>query len=82
THRLDHVDRATAVAAAPARAGSRRRGRARRDLLAAAAFLLPTIVLIVLLRIWPTIGAVVNATRSGLPGSLAEPEFVGLELFG
>ncbi len=81
THRLDRADPVTVSAPAPARARGRRRGSARRDVLAAAAFLIPTIVLIVLLRIWPTVLAVVNATRSGLPGSLAEPQFVGLDLF-
>lgn len=65
---------------APPRPASQSR-TTRRNLLAAGAFLLPTLLLIVLLRIVPTISAVQSSTRSGLPGSLAEPKFVGLDVF-
>lgn len=79
-----HLDRA--LPASPPRAPQHRPPRARgrrrrRDLIAAAAFLAPTLVLIALLRIWPTITAVIDSTRSGLPGSLAAPEFVGFDVF-
>lgn len=49
--------------------------------MAAVAFLAPTIALIIILRLVPTFSAVADSTRSGLPGSLAAPEFVGLEMF-
>ncbi|CAN5317338.1 N/A [soil metagenome] len=53
----------------------------RRNTLAAIAFLAPTALLILLLRIVPTISAVSDSTKSGLPGSLAAPEFVGFDVF-
>lgn len=53
-----------------------------RNALAAAAFLAPTLALIIVLRIMPTVSAAGDAMRSGLPGSLTPPEFVGLEVFG
>ncbi len=64
-------------------AGSRRKGAriTRRNVVAAALFLAPTVVLIVVLRIVPTVSAVADSTRSGLPGSLAAPEFVGVDVF-
>ncbi|GHS84822.1 ABC transporter permease [Actinomycetota bacterium] len=72
--------RGTARQAGPPR--PRRHSRStRRNLIAAAAFLVPTLVLIAVLRIVPTVSAVRSSTRSGLPGSLAEPEFVGLDVF-
>lgn len=82
THELDRADRVDDPGLPPVDVRRRRRSVTRRDLIAAACFLLPTVLLILVLRIWPTVVAVVNATRSGLPGSLAEPEFVGLDLFG
>ncbi|MCU1441018.1 MAG: sugar transporter permease [Rhodoglobus sp.] len=54
---------------------------ARRNTLAAIAFLAPTAILIIVLRIVPAISAVRDSTHSGLPGSLAEPEFVGFDVF-
>jgi ABC-type sugar transport system permease subunit len=66
------------------RAGRPRRGPSRstrRNVLAAVAFLAPTVLLIVVLRIVPTVAAIADSTRSGLPGSLAEPEFVGFDVF-
>lgn len=81
TQQLDRAERMGPFPAAPARARRRRRSIRRRDLIAAACFLLPTVVLILLLRIWPTISAVINSTRTGLPGSLAEPKFVGFDVF-
>ncbi|WP_223694080.1 carbohydrate ABC transporter permease [Leifsonia poae] len=66
----------------PPRAGRRKRSRTtRRNLIAAVAFLAPTVVLIVVLRIVPTVSAIADSTRSGLPGSLAAPEFVGFDVF-
>jgi ABC-type sugar transport system permease subunit len=49
--------------------------------MAALLFLAPTVALIVVLRIVPTVAAITESTRSGLPGSLAEPEFAGLDVF-
>ena len=62
--------------------GPRARTRRHRNALAAVAFLAPTLALIIVLRIMPTATAAGDAMRSGLPGSLAPPEFVGLEVFG
>lgn len=53
----------------------------RRNMIAAALFLTPTIVLIIVLRLVPTVSAVADSMRQGLPGSLAEPEFVGFDVF-
>lgn len=64
------------------RAGGRRHtGRSRRDLAAGAAFLAPTIALIIVLRVAPALAAVGASTKSGLPGSLAAPTFVGADVF-
>jgi len=64
------------------RPGPRPRSRTTyRNRVAAAVFLIPTILLIVVLRIVPMASAVADSTRSGLPGSLAEPKFVGLDVF-
>jgi len=64
---------------------SRRRSHgsrtARRNIIAAIAFLAPTVILIIVLRVVPTVAAVSDSTQSGLPGSLAEPEFVGFDVF-
>ncbi|MCU1438333.1 MAG: sugar transporter permease [Naasia sp.] len=59
----------------------RRHQATRRNAIAAALFLLPTLLLILILRIVPTVSAVGDSTRDALPGSLAEPEFVGMEQF-
>lgn len=62
----------------------RRRGRSRtsrRNIIAAVAFLAPTVALILVLRLVPTVSAVSDSMRSGLPGSLAAPEFVGFDMF-
>jgi ABC-type sugar transport system permease subunit len=59
----------------------RRAPRASRNAMAALLFLAPTVALIVVLRIVPTVAAITESTRSGLPGSLAEPEFAGLDVF-
>jgi multiple sugar transport system permease protein len=53
----------------------------RRNILAAACFLGPTVALIVVLRIVPTVTAILDSMRYGLPGSLSSPEFVGLDVF-
>ncbi|MGC3954912.1 MAG: sugar ABC transporter permease [Propionicimonas sp.] len=69
------------VSAAPARAGRSGSRIARSNRIAAIGFLAPTVLLIVVLRLIPTASAVADATRSGLPGGLAEPEFVGFDVF-
>jgi multiple sugar transport system permease protein len=51
------------------------------NLAAACAFLAPAVVLILVLRVWPALSALSSATKRGLPGSLAAPEFVGLDVF-
>jgi ABC-type sugar transport system permease subunit len=62
----------------------RRRGspRRRRNLLAAAGFLAPTVILIVVLRVIPTVGAIEQSLHQGIPGSLNPPAFVGGKVFG
>jgi multiple sugar transport system permease protein len=60
---------------------ARRSRSARRNALAAALFLAPTVALIIVLRVLPAVSAVGNSMRSGLPGSLLPPEFVGGEVF-
>lgn len=69
------------MSSARPRAGERDTGRSRRNAWAAAAFLAPTAVLLVVLRLLPAISAIGDSMRSGLPGSLAEPDFVGLQVF-
>lgn len=69
------------VLPAPARAGRSGSRIARSNRIAAIGFLAPTVLLIVVLRLIPTASAVADATRSGLPGGLAEPEFVGFDVF-
>lgn len=69
------------VSPAPARAGRSGSRIARSNRIAAIGFLAPTVLLIVVLRLIPTASAVADATRSGLPGGLAEPEFVGFDVF-
>lgn len=67
---------------APAGRGRRRTSpQARSNGLIAAAFLAPTLILIVVLRIVPAIEAIQNSMLSGLPGSVTPPEFVGFEVF-
>jgi ABC-type sugar transport system permease subunit len=51
------------------------------NLLPAAAFLLPALALIVVLRIVPVSQAIIDATHLGLPGSTIPPRFVGLDNF-
>jgi multiple sugar transport system permease protein len=51
------------------------------DYLAAAAFLAPTLILIVVLRIVPTLQALSDSMHSGLPGSIKPPAFIGLDGF-
>ena len=53
----------------------------RGDLFAAVLFLAPTLGLIILLRIVPALGAITDSMRSGIPGSLRPPKFVGLDVF-
>ena len=69
------------VSPTPARAGRSGSRIARSNRIAAIGFLAPTVLLIVVLRLIPTASAVADATRSGLPGGLAEPEFVGFDVF-
>ena len=62
--------------------GTRRRpSTARRNARAAALFLAPTLILIIVLRLVPTATALSDSTKSGLPGSIAVPDFVGLDVF-
>lgn len=49
--------------------------------IAALAFLAPTAALILVLRLVPAIAAVGESTQSAIPGSLADPEFVGFDVF-
>jgi ABC-type sugar transport system permease subunit len=73
---------ATAVPTAPRVRRSRRSTyQSRRNTLAAVIFIAPTVVLIVVLRIVPTISAIGTSMHSGLPGSLTPPEFVGGRVF-
>jgi ABC-type sugar transport system permease subunit len=51
------------------------------ELLTGAAFMAPVLILIVLLRLIPAVGAMVDALHSGLPGSTRLPSFVGLQQF-
>jgi len=62
---------------------SRRNGspRGRRNLLAAIVFLAPSVILIVLLRLIPTITAINQSLHQGIPGSLNPPSFVGGQVF-
>lgn len=53
----------------------------RRNLIASIAFLAPTVSLIFILRLLPAGAALADSTRSALPGSLAAPEFVGIDVF-
>lgn len=52
-----------------------------RNVVAASLFLAPTLILIVVLRLIPAATAAGDSTKSGLPGSLAAPDFVGFEVF-
>jgi multiple sugar transport system permease protein len=62
---------------------SRRNGspRGRRNLFAAIVFLAPSVILIVLLRLIPTITAINQSLHQGIPGSLNPPSFVGGQVF-
>jgi ABC-type sugar transport system permease subunit len=51
------------------------------ELLTGAAFMAPVLILIVLLRLIPAVGAMTDALHSGLPGSTRLPSFVGLQQF-
>lgn len=51
------------------------------NILTAAAFLAPTIALIVVLRLIPAAEAIADSTLQGLPGSLRPPVFVGMASF-
>ena len=64
----------------PAR-GKHHSSSVRRNLIASIAFLAPTVSLILILRLLPTGAAIADSTRSALPGSLAAPEFVGVDVF-
>jgi len=59
----------------------RRTTAGRRNTIAALVFLAPTATLILILRLLPAATAIADSTKSGLPGSLAEPEFVGFDVF-
>lgn len=50
----------------------------RREVWWALAFLAPTAVVILTLRVWPIVNAFVTSLLSGLPGSVIPPEFDGL----
>jgi ABC-type sugar transport system permease subunit len=62
---------------------TRRQGRSRssRNVLAAAIFLIPTVVLIVVLRLFPTITAAIESLHRGIPGSINAPAFVGGQVY-
>ncbi len=51
----------------------------RREVMWAIAFLAPTLVVIITLRLWPIIGATLTSMQFGLPGGLVAPEWVGLD---
>ncbi len=51
----------------------------RREVLWAIAFLAPTLIVIITLRVWPIVGATVSSMHFGLPGGLAAAEWVGLQ---
>lgn len=53
----------------------------RRNARAALWFLLPTVALILVLRVIPTFTALKDSVHWGLPGSLAAPSFVGGDVF-
>ncbi len=59
----------------------RRASTGRRNTIAAIVFLAPTASLILILRLLPAGTAIADSTKSGLPGSLAEPDFVGFDVF-
>jgi ABC-type sugar transport system permease subunit len=68
---------------APKRVGRRGRShqRSRRNTIAAILFLAPTVILIVVLRLLPTITAINQSLHQGVPGSLNPPTFVGGQVF-
>lgn len=54
---------------------------ARRNARAAILFLAPTALLIIVLRIQPTLTTMGDSMMWGMPGSLADPKFVGADIF-
>jgi ABC-type sugar transport system permease subunit len=71
-----------ARASAPPVARRRRRSRrARRDLLAALGFLSPALASLVVLRLLPTVRAIVDSLQTSLPGSTLPPKWAGLGNF-
>ena len=78
------LDHATTAARSRETSGRTRRGvtrAAKSNWLTAALFLAPTLILIVVLRIVPAIEAIQSSMQSGLPGSVAPPDFVGFQVF-
>jgi multiple sugar transport system permease protein len=59
----------------------RGRSRRRRDLLAAAGFLAPALIALVVMRLYPMVRAVVDSLHRSLPGSVLAPKWVGLDNF-
>ncbi|MDQ1545178.1 MAG: multiple sugar transport system permease protein [Actinomycetota bacterium] len=57
------------------------RSRSKRNLLAAAIFLVPTVVLILVLRVVPTFVAASQSLHRGIPGSIDAPAFVGAQVY-
>jgi multiple sugar transport system permease protein len=70
---------ATSAGLRPTRIRTRSRGS--RNLLAAAIFLVPTVLLIIVLRLLPTISAASQSLHKGIPGSIAAPAFVGGQIY-
>ncbi|RKR75870.1 carbohydrate ABC transporter permease [Frondihabitans australicus] len=72
---LQHAQKSRAAAQ------GRSNHRTRRNTLAAVLFLAPTVILIVVLRLLPTITAINQSVHQGVPGSLNPPTFVGGQVF-
>jgi multiple sugar transport system permease protein len=53
----------------------------RRDLLAAAGFLAPALIALVVMRLYPMVRAVIDSLHRSLPGSVLPPKWVGLDNF-
>jgi ABC-type sugar transport system permease subunit len=62
---------------------TRRHGRSRnsRNIVAATIFLVPTVVLILVLRLYPTVTAAAQSLHQGIPGSVNAPAFVGGQVY-
>jgi multiple sugar transport system permease protein len=60
---------------------SKARSTRRRDLLAAAGFLAPALIALVVMRVYPMVRAVIDSLHSSLPGSVLAPKWVGLDNF-